>query len=77
MIQVDISISGEIWGLHLNEDSSKEGCNFLDNEIWANGTKDEIRESLKLSFSYIVEDENRHLIPGIVDRIIKVMGMRI
>ena len=48
MVQIDMVISGEIWGIHINEDSSKEGCNVLDNEIWANGDREEIRESLKM-----------------------------
>lgn len=77
MVQIDMVISGEIWGIHINEDSSKEGCNVLDNEIWANGDREEIRESLKMSFRYLVANERQHLIPGVVDRIMKVVGMRV
>ena len=77
MLKIDMSINGDVWSIHLNEDSSKKGCNFLDNEIWANGTKEEMRETLKQVFSDIVIQDNQHLITGVVDRIIKCVGMRL
>ena len=77
MVRIDMSINGDVWSIHLNEDSAKEGGNFLDNEIWANGTKEEMRETLKQVFSDIVIQDNQHLITGVVDRIIKCVGMRL
>ena len=77
MVRIDMSINGDVWSIHLNEDSSKKGCNILDNEIWVNGTKDEMRQALEKEFSFIVSPENEHLITGIVDRIIKCVGMRL
>lgn len=77
MTRIDMSIRGDIWSIHLNEDSSKEGCNYLDNEIWANGTKAEMRSSLEKSLGVVVSEENEHLVKGIVDRIIKCVGMRL
>lgn len=77
MVRIDMSINGDVWSIHLNEDSAKEGCNFLDNEIWANGTKAEMRSSLERSLGVVVGEENEHLVAGIVDRIIKCVGMRL
>ena len=77
MVRIDMSIRGDIWSIHLNEDISKEGCNYLDNEIWANGTKEELRNSLERSFNDVSAEDRKHLVGGIVDRIIKCVGMRL
>lgn len=77
MIRIDMSIRGDIWSIHLNEDSSKEGCNYLDNEIWANGDREEIRSSLERSMKMAASEENERLVPGVVERIMKCVGMRL
>lgn len=46
MLRAHLIINGQVWQVHLNEDSSKLGCDILKREIWADGTKDEIRENL-------------------------------
>lgn len=77
MIRIDLAISGEIWSIRLNEDSSKQGCNFLNNEIWANGTRTEMRETVEKSLRAVVRPENEHLVAGITERIMKCVGMSI
>lgn len=77
MVRIDMSINGDVWSIHLNEDSAKEGCNFLDNEIWANGTREELRSSLERSLGFAVSEESLHLVKGIVDRVMKCVGMRL
>lgn len=46
MLKTHLIINGQVWQVHLNEDSSKLGCDILKREIWADGTKDEIRVNL-------------------------------
>lgn len=72
-----MSIKGDIWSVHINEDSSKEGCNILDNEIWANGDREEIRRSLELSMGHVASEGSEHLVKGVVERIMKCVGMRL
>lgn len=77
MLRIDMSINGDVWSIRLNEDSSKKGCNFLNNEIWANGTKAEMRETVEKSLRAVVRPENEHLVTGITERIMKCVGMSI
>ena len=77
MLRIDLAISGKIWSIRLNEDSSKQGCNFLNNEIWANGTRAELREIVEKSLRAVVRPENEHLVTGITERIMKCVGMSI
>lgn len=47
MLIVNLTIKGKIWSVHINEDSAKLGCNYLDNEIWVNGDRGEIIRNLR------------------------------
>ena len=46
MLRTHLIINGQVWQVHLNEDSSKLGCDILKREIWTDGTKDEISVNL-------------------------------
>lgn len=57
MLRVDLNINGQIWNVHINEDSSKLGTNYLDNEIWVNGERDLIERNLRRFMMIAVDCE--------------------
>lgn len=46
MLYTNILIKGQVWAVHINNDSTKLGCNYLDREIWVNGAVEEIKKNL-------------------------------
>ena len=46
MLNVHVIIKGQVWQVHINEDSSKLGCDLLKREIWVNGETDLVESNL-------------------------------
>jgi len=46
MLKVHVIIKGQVWQVHINEDSSKLGCDILKREIWVNGEIDTVESNL-------------------------------
>lgn len=84
MLRVDITIKGEIWSIHINEDSSKLGTNYLDCEIWVNGERELIERNLRrflmiaVDCEYVDEQEpSNDEIEIIVMKIMNAYGMKL
>ena len=84
MLRVDLTIKGEIWSVHINEDSSKLGTNYLDNEIWVNGDRDLIERNLRrflmiaVDCEYVDDPEpSNDEIENIVIKIMNAYGMKL
>lgn len=84
MLRVDLTIKGEIWSVHINEDSSKLGTNYLDNEIWVNGDRDLIERNLRrflmiaVDCEYVDDPEpSNDKIEIIVIKIMNAYGMKL
>ena len=84
MLRVDLTIKGEIWSVHINEDSSKLGTNYLDNEIWVNGDRELIERNLRrflmiaVDCEYVDDPEpSNDEIENIVIKIMNAYGMKL
>ena len=84
MLRVDLTIKGEIWSVHINEDSSKLGTNYLDNDIWVNGDRDLIERNLRrflmiaVDCEYVDDPEpSNDKIEIIVIKIMNAYGMKL
>ena len=84
MLRVDLTIKGEIWSVHINEDSSKLGTNYLDSEIWVNGDRDLIERNLRrflmiaVDCEYVDDPEpSNDEIEIIVIKIMNAYGMKL
>lgn len=74
MVRIDIVIGEYIYAVHINEDSTKCGCDIFNKEIWANGDRSEIKEQLTRSISFA---SGKKEVQRVVDPIMSVIGMRI
>lgn len=81
MATLSLVIGDEVWTININVDSSKSGCNFLSNEIWANGDRVEIRHTLlsSIKIAKAISRSDKDLVETIrvVDDIMRIVGLRL
>lgn len=81
MATLSLVIGDDVWTININVDSSKSGCNFLSNEIWANGDRVEIRHTLlsSIKIAKAVSRSDKDLVETIrvVDDIMQIVGLRL
>ena len=84
MLRVDLNIKGQIWNVHINEDSFKLGTNYLDNEIWVNGERELIERNLRrflmiaVDCEYVdVPEPSNDEIEVIVQKIMSAYGLKL
>lgn len=81
MATLSLVIGEDIWTVNINVDSSKSGCNYFSNEIWANGDRVEIRHTLlsSIKIAKAVSRSDKDLVETIrvVDDIMRIVGLRL
>ena len=82
MTILTITIGQSPWSIHINEDPMKRGCLFVANEIWANGSWQEVGADLTKGLAMAIDIEYKGCtlkpdICPIVQQIMKITRLSI
>ena len=83
MTILTITIGQNSWSIHINEDPMKRGCLFVANEIWANGSWQEVGADLTkglamaIDIEYGANNPNKPNLCPIVQQIMKITRLSI